>query len=114
MHSSIRRFADAEPARRPFDVQQPQFRHGVGILDDHDRTDAGSVAFGDPAPFTGGIEVLEDLRHDFGRERFVFGRPAVFLGVERALPRNDPAHVAHHKNGTESCTSGVLARGEGR
>jgi hypothetical protein len=58
------------------------------------RTDPATGALGDPAALARGVEVLEELRDDVGRERFVFRRPAVFLGVERALPRDDPAHVA--------------------
>src|SRR5439155_290127 len=60
----------------------------------HARADALAAALGDPAALARRIEVLDEPGDDPGHQRLEALVPAVFLGVERAVPLHHPAQVA--------------------
>src|SRR5437016_7513375 len=86
----------AEPAaaRRGLDDQQAQLGGRSRLLDDEHRADALAAALGDPAALARRIEVLDEPGDDPGHQRLEALVPAVFLGVERAVPLHHPAQVA--------------------
>src|SRR5262249_48870605 len=85
---------DPEPARVRLDIEQAQFGDFLGVLNKHHRPDDVPLTFGDPAALPMNVVILDEGRGhacDQGLEGHV---EAVFLGVERAVPMDDPADVA--------------------
>src|SRR5713101_506663 len=86
--------ADGKAAGLGLDVEQTQLGDLVAILDQQYRANDFAIALGDPAALSPGIEVLDECRSnpcDEGLEALV---QAIFLGVKRAVPMDDPPHVA--------------------
>src|SRR5439155_26087059 len=86
--------ADPASARLGLDDQQAQLCGRSRLLDDEHRADALATAFCDPAALARRIEVLDEPGDDPGHQRLEALVPAVFLGVERAVPLHHPAQVA--------------------
>src|SRR2546425_2266774 len=85
--------ADTQSPRAGFDQEQPQLGHSLGFLDEKDRSDWLFVFFRHPAVLTLRIQILDELSHDPGDQRFEAFVVAVFLPVKNAMPLNDPAQV---------------------
>src|SRR5258707_9442056 len=88
------RAPDAKASRLFLHQQQAQFRGLVGRLDQKHRADRLAADLGDPAVFARRVVRPDELRSDLGGERFKANVPAIFLGIYRAVPGNDPADVA--------------------
>src|SRR5438046_10739395 len=86
--------ADPQPARRRLDQEQSQLRDRWRAANQEDRADVLTVALGNPAALELRIEALQEFRRDFGDQPLECVVPAVFLGVERAVTRDDPTDVA--------------------
>src|SRR5439155_2499437 len=86
--------ADPQTARRRFHAQQAQLRDSRRTPNEKNRTNVVTVALGDPAALALRIEVLEELRGDLRDQRLERVVPTIFLRIERAVTRDDPADVA--------------------
>ena len=86
--------AESQSARLRVDDQQPQLRHRRRLANEEYRTDALTVALGDPAPLAARIELQDELGRDVRDQRFEALVPAVFAPVDLPVGRHDPSHVA--------------------
>src|SRR5262249_23127168 len=86
--------SDPESARRGLDQQQPQLGDSLRLLDQKYGAEDFAISLRYPAAFSFGVMVLEKLGHDFRDQRFELFVPAVLLGIQRAMPVDDPSHVA--------------------
>src|SRR5256885_9606570 len=86
--------ANAEAARLRLDEQEAKFRDGLGLPDAEHAADTLPVDFGDPAALALGVEVGDEFRDDVRDQRLERFVPPVLLPVERAVPLDDPSHVA--------------------
>ena len=94
--------AQAVAACPGLDEQHPQlcdaalgFAAGlVACLHEEHATGVAAVELGDPARLALRIELLDEACRDVRHQRLKTCVPAVFLGIERAVARNDPADVA--------------------
>src|SRR6266550_4610117 len=86
--------ANAEAARLRLDEQEAKLRDGLGLPDAEHAADTLPVDFGDPTPLALGIEVGDELRDDLRHQRLERFVPPVLLPVERAVPLDDPTHIA--------------------
>src|SRR5262249_23757237 len=86
--------ADSQATRLRFNMQQPQLCDFVRCLRHEDSTTPCSILFRNPAAFALRIVILDELRHNFRRQRLVCSIPSILLGIEDCLAMDDPAHVA--------------------
>lgn len=86
--------ANAKAAAVGLDEKQAQLGDGLRVLHEEDRAEALSVFLGDPAALAPGIEVLDELRHDFSDQGLEALVVAVFRPVQFAVALDDPAHVS--------------------
>src|SRR6185437_4797947 len=87
---------DAEAARGWLDEQEPEFGDAgpFRMPNGHHRSHVFAIAFGDPAPFVRGVEIGDKVGNDARDERLEALVPAVFIGVEHAVPPHHPPEVA--------------------
>ena len=76
------------------DQEETQTGDLIGFAYQQDRADILAISFGDPATLAPVIVIAHEGRDDLSRQRFEPLVPAVLLTVERAMPADDPAHVA--------------------
>jgi hypothetical protein len=76
-------------------VQQAQLRLGVRDLDHKRRTHHSALTLGDPGVFFFRVKFFHKLRGDLGHQGLEGAIPAVFLGIQHALPMRHPANVTH-------------------
>src|SRR2546428_8352256 len=86
--------ANAEAARLRLDEQEAKFRDGLGLPDAEHAARALVIDLGDPASLALAVEVGDELRDDVRHQRLERFVPPVLLPVERAVPLDDPSHVA--------------------
>src|SRR5205814_234513 len=97
--------AEAMAARPRLHQQQPQLRNAalrlaaglVARLDEEHTSGIASVELGDPAGLALGIELLDVARRDVRHQRLEPRIPAVLLGIQRTMARDDPADVARSR-----------------
>src|SRR5438105_11370688 len=73
--------ADAEPTRRRFDQQQPQFGDVLALPDEEHRADRLAFALGDPAALAARLEFGDEPGCDFSDQRLEPLVEATFLRV---------------------------------
>src|SRR5438034_3160731 len=85
---------DAQATCPWLDEQEAQLRHGLRLVDAEHAADTLPVDFGDPTALALAVEVGDELRDDVRHQRLERFVPPVFLPVDRAVPLDDPAHIA--------------------
>src|SRR5260370_8370442 len=78
---------DAKPSRLFLHQQQAQFRGLVGRLDQEHRADRLAADLGDPAVLAHRVVRADELRPDFGAERFKPDVPPTILHVIPSCPQ---------------------------
>src|SRR6266404_6116371 len=86
--------ANAEAARLLLDKEQTQLGDFGTFLDQENGADDLAVAFGDPAAFAFGVEILDEFGGNASHQGLEGLVPAIFLSIKQRLSVDDPAHVA--------------------